>query len=179
MITLRTLRRATAALFIFVAFWMGATARAQGSDDLSALYQQVNQLYQAGKYAEAADVAKRALALAERQSSPEVGTALSYLAWVYSAQSHYADAEPLFKRSLAIHEKAFGSNNLYVERDLHNLAGVYKDQGRSPRLSRCTSKHSRSPRRRSDPTTRASAQTSPVSPSCIASGSVSPRPSPS
>jgi hypothetical protein len=80
----RTLRRATA-LFIFAAFSMGATARPQGSDDLT-LYQQVNQLYQAGKYDEAADIAKRALALEERQSGPEVATALSYLAWVYVAQ---------------------------------------------------------------------------------------------
>jgi outer membrane protein assembly factor BamD (BamD/ComL family) len=51
----QTLRRAIA-LIIFVAFSIGvecSTAKAQHSDDFDALYEQLNQLYQAGKYGEA------------------------------------------------------------------------------------------------------------------------------
>jgi hypothetical protein len=55
----RCLQRAAALVFA-VAFSMGigsATARAQSSDDLDALNQQVQQLYRAGKYPEAANFA--------------------------------------------------------------------------------------------------------------------------
>jgi hypothetical protein len=38
--------------------------------------------------------------------SAEVGAGLSNLAALYQRQERYADAEPLFKRSLAIREKA-------------------------------------------------------------------------
>src|SRR6476619_441018 len=80
-------------------------AQAQGTDDLAALNQQVVKLYQAGKYAEATDIAKRSLVLAEKQSGsdhPDVGQSLNNLAWLYNAQGRYAEAEPLLKRSLAI-----------------------------------------------------------------------------
>jgi tetratricopeptide (TPR) repeat protein len=62
-----------------------------------------------GKYAEAADIAKRELAVAERQFGPDdakVGATLNNLAALYRAQGCYAEAEPLFKRALAIAEKA-------------------------------------------------------------------------
>jgi hypothetical protein len=65
----RRLRRA-AALFFLVALSIGigsASAQPQQSDDLDTLNQQIVRLYQAGKYAEATDIAKRALALAERR----------------------------------------------------------------------------------------------------------------
>ena len=43
-------------------------AGAQGADDLLALNAQVEMLYQAGKYVEATEIAKRSLTLAEKQS---------------------------------------------------------------------------------------------------------------
>jgi hypothetical protein len=44
---------------------------AQGADDLAALDSQVVELYRAERYAEAMEVAKRSLALAERQFGPD------------------------------------------------------------------------------------------------------------
>jgi hypothetical protein len=48
---------------------------------------------------------------------------------LYQAQGRYADAEPLFKRSLAIHEKELGRNHPYVANGLNSLASL-QDQGR-------------------------------------------------
>jgi tetratricopeptide (TPR) repeat protein len=45
-------------------------------------------------------------------------------------QGQYADAEPLYKRSLAIREKALGSDHLDVAQSLNNLAELYQAQGR-------------------------------------------------
>jgi len=39
---------------------------------------------------------------------------LNNLAVVYNAQGKYADAEALYKRALAIYEKAHAANHLYV-----------------------------------------------------------------
>ena len=57
---------------------------------------------------------------------------LHNLAEIYRAQRKYAEAEPLYKRSLAIYEKPLGS----VDRDneastLSGLAKVYQAQGRN------------------------------------------------
>lgn len=48
----------------------------------------------------------------------------------WSSKSRYAEAEPLYKRSLAIDEKALGTKHPYVALDLNNLAGLYQAQGR-------------------------------------------------
>src|SRR3974390_617504 len=45
-------------------------------------------------------------------------------------QGRYADAEPLYKRSLAILEKALGLNDPNVASLLNNLAELYEAQGR-------------------------------------------------
>jgi Tetratricopeptide repeat len=56
---------------------------------------------------------------------PDVAVPLTNLAALYLAQSRYADAEPLFKRSLALREKAFGTNHPDVAFSLNNLAELY------------------------------------------------------
>jgi tetratricopeptide (TPR) repeat protein len=45
-------------------------------------------------------------------------------------QGRYAEAEPLYKRSLAIREKALGPDHPDVALSLNNLAGLYDNQGR-------------------------------------------------
>jgi CHAT domain-containing protein/tetratricopeptide (TPR) repeat protein len=114
--------------------WIGSpTAGAQSSDDLDTLYQQGLQLYQAGKYTEATELAKRGLALAERQfgaDHPKFVKWLSYLGALYEAQGRYAEAEPLMTRALAIDQKALGPDHPDIGTDLNNLAEVYRDQGR-------------------------------------------------
>ncbi|MCV4691476.1 tetratricopeptide repeat protein, partial [Escherichia coli] len=53
-------------------------------------------------------------------------TSLNNLAGLYDAQGQYALAEPLFKRSLAITEKALGPDHPDVATSLNNLAGPYE-----------------------------------------------------
>jgi CHAT domain-containing protein/Tfp pilus assembly protein PilF len=125
-----------AALIVIVACSLvivSITAAAQQSDDLKSLDQQVLQLYRAGKYAEATEVAERALSLAERRFGPDhpiVGGRLNNLAVLYENQGRYADAEPPLKRALAIDEKALGPDNPAVGIDLNSLVVLYRDQGR-------------------------------------------------
>jgi tetratricopeptide (TPR) repeat protein len=58
------------------------------------------------------------------------GYPLISLASLYFNQGRYADAEPLYKRALAIGEKALGVDHPDVAQSLNNLAGLYKEQGR-------------------------------------------------
>ena len=51
-------------------------------------------------------------------------------AQLYHAQGRYAEAEPLFRRSLAIAESALGPDHPDVATSLNNLAGLYRAQGR-------------------------------------------------
>jgi CHAT domain-containing protein/tetratricopeptide (TPR) repeat protein len=124
------------ALIAFVALVASSgptRAQAQGTDDLDALNRQVAQLYQAGKYAEATEIAKLQLAVAERKfraDHPSVAIALNNLALLYQAQGRYAEAEPLYKRTLTTIEKALGADHHNVATPLNNLAELYRAQGR-------------------------------------------------
>ena len=129
--SVRTLAFAGFALLVAMTAGVGSV-RAQ-DDDLDALNQQVVELYQAGKYAEATPIAERMLGLTERRfgpDHPQVGTSLNDLALLYRTQGRYADAEPLYKRVLAIAEKAFGRDHLEVSATLINLAIIYQALGR-------------------------------------------------
>ena len=59
-----------------------------------------------------------------------MATSLNNLALLYYAQGRYAAAEPLFKRSLTISEKALGPDHPSVATSLNNLAWIYDAQGR-------------------------------------------------
>ena len=111
-----------------------ATAHAESTEDLSALNRQVVELYRVGKYAEAILIAQRVLAISEKKAlgpdHPYVAGALNNLAEMYLNQGHYAEAEPLFKRSLSIREKGLGPDHPDVANSLNNLAELYRSQGR-------------------------------------------------
>ena len=47
-----------------------------------------------------------------------------------AGEGRYAEAEPLYQRSLAIWEKALGRDHPDVAVSLNNLAGLYLSQGR-------------------------------------------------
>jgi len=115
---------------------------------LAVLNQKVMELYRAGKYARAALVAQKALQVAEQHFGPDhpaVASGLNNLAYIYNTQGDYANAEPLynrfykrwlaikaeplFKRSLAIWEKALGPDHPDVATSLNNLATLYYQQG--------------------------------------------------
>jgi tetratricopeptide (TPR) repeat protein len=59
-----------------------------------------------------------------------VATSLNNLAEMYEAQGQYAQAEPLYKRSLAIREKALGPDHPDVATSLENMAVLYRNTGR-------------------------------------------------
>jgi tetratricopeptide (TPR) repeat protein len=61
---------------------------------------------------------------------PDVATNLNNLAGLYRAHGRYDDAEPLYKRSLAIFEKALGPDHRDVATSLDNLAALYRAQSR-------------------------------------------------
>ena len=56
--------------------------------------------------------------------------AVAHLALQPGARHQYADAEPLYKRSLAIREKALGPEHPDVATSLNNLADIHKARGR-------------------------------------------------
>jgi CHAT domain-containing protein/tetratricopeptide (TPR) repeat protein len=122
-----------AALIIFAVSLIGLAAwYALGNHEFEMLSARVDALYGAGKYAEATELAQRALVLAEHESGSDakIGVALNNLALLYAAQGRYAEAEPLYKRALTIREKAFGANHPEVAQVLNNLAELYRAQGR-------------------------------------------------
>ena len=61
---------------------------------------------------------------------PDVAVSLANLAEVYAAQRKYAQAEPLFVRSLAIVEKLCGPDAPETARSLGDLAAFYRASGK-------------------------------------------------
>ena len=59
-----------------------------------------------------------------------MAASLNGLAFLYSAQGKYAEAEPLFKRSLAILEKALGPEHPNVATSLENWAKLLRQINR-------------------------------------------------
>ena len=55
---------------------------------------------------------------------------LNNLAELYRTQGKYAEAEPLYHRSLAILEKALGPEHPDVATSLNSLAALYDTQGK-------------------------------------------------
>jgi tetratricopeptide (TPR) repeat protein len=61
---------------------------------------------------------------------PDVAKPLNNLAELNSVQGKYAEAEPLYKRSLAIWEKALGPDHPNVATVCENMAECYKALGK-------------------------------------------------
>ncbi len=90
------------------------------------------QAYQQGNYPEAEKQLVAALKEAEGlgPQDPRLATTLNNLALLYDAQGKYAEAEPLYKRALAIREQVLGPEHRSVATSLSNLAELYKAQGK-------------------------------------------------
>lgn len=70
---------------------------------LGNLYSQVFELYDQGRYSEAADIAKEALKVAENtfgEDHPNVAISLNNLAYLYDCQGNHAQSGPLYRRAL-------------------------------------------------------------------------------
>jgi len=88
--------------------------------------------YQQAVYAKAEKLLLAALKVAKKfgAQDPRLATSLNNLAALYHTQGKYAEAEPLFRRSLAIWEMALGPEHPDVAQSLNNLASLYHNQGK-------------------------------------------------
>ena len=65
-----------------------------------------------------------------RARPPGVALSLNNLAELYRAMGRYAEAEPLYRRSLEVREKRLGPDHPHVATSLNDLASLYEDMGR-------------------------------------------------
>ena len=88
--------------------------------------------YQQGHYEEAENQFVVALKEAEEfgGQDPRLATSLNNLALVYHEQGKYAEAEPLYRRGLAIQEKALGPEHPNVATSLENYAKLLRKTNR-------------------------------------------------
>jgi len=101
-------------------------------DDATVLNNTAISLEEAGDYAGAEPLLRRALAIDEKALGPDhpgVATALNNLAALLQAKGDYVGAEPLFRQALAVDEKALGPDHPNVARDLNNLAALLQAKG--------------------------------------------------
>jgi tetratricopeptide (TPR) repeat protein len=102
---MRRIRSFSVSAAVCTLLWI-VTANASWGQDLKeagVLNTKVMELYNAGQYAEAIPLAQRALSIREKAlgpDHPDLASSLENLAALYSTQQRYADAEPLYKRSL-------------------------------------------------------------------------------
>jgi tetratricopeptide (TPR) repeat protein len=100
--------------------------------EAEALDDEVRRLYQAGKYAEAVPVARRALESREQALGPEhPATALSLnnLGVLLQAMGDLAGALPYYEHALSIDEKTLGPQHPQTARSLNNLGGLLQATG--------------------------------------------------
>src|SRR5215510_6471809 len=86
-------------------------------------------LYQKGEYIRGMAVAMKAMETADRRDDVAVSLSLNIVAKLYAAQARYAEAEPLYKRSIEIQEKTLGSDHPDTAPVINNLATLYTRQG--------------------------------------------------
>ena len=125
-----------AIITILVIFFLSVPKPSQSQESelkkADSLILQSNQLYQAGRYAEAIPLDKEVLAIYENVLGPvhpDVATALNDLALLYQSLGDNTKAEPLYKRSLIIYENTLGPENIEVAATLNNLAELYRSLG--------------------------------------------------
>jgi tetratricopeptide (TPR) repeat protein len=109
-----------------------ATEQDRALAEAHKLFNESVSLRDQGKYAEAIQLAERALAIWEKALGPEhpnVANSLNNLALVHYNKGDYAKAEPLYQRALAIWEKALGSEHPNVATSLNNLAEICRTKG--------------------------------------------------
>jgi tetratricopeptide (TPR) repeat protein len=101
-------------------------------DDGTVLNDLAQSLFEAGDYADAEPLSRRAVAIKEKTLGPDdpsVAASINNLASLLRAEGHYADAEVLYRRALAIREKALGPDSPDVAGSLSNLASLLEATG--------------------------------------------------
>ena len=123
---------------VFTALFLGAGVLYAQTGELKAYLDRGRALAKAEKPEQALPYFLFALELGEKQfgaDSPAVVPLLNDLAEVYATRSDYPDAEPLFKRSLAIQEQELTRYRSGIARTLNNLGSLYEATER-PREAR-------------------------------------------
>src|SRR5262249_15496310 len=120
------------ALTICVALAAGlASGTACLAEGLGAQSARINALGSAGKYSEGIPRAESLLAnLAKGPPTKDLAGVIIRLAELYVDVGGDAEAEPMFKRSLAIMEKVVGIDSADIAIELNNLAALYQRQQR-------------------------------------------------
>lgn len=116
--------------YLALALLLALPAAAQ--EDPGEVYRKAMELFRAEKYQQALPLFRTALDLAEERygaESPLLALDLNNLAEVYRLMGRHADAEPLYKRAIALDESA-GEDNPGLATSLNNLALLYRTQGR-------------------------------------------------
>ena len=127
---------------------LGLSGFAQGNE-WERLIDEARGLRSIKRHDRAAVAAKKALEVAEQAFGPDhpnVATSLTSLASVHVSQGEYEQAEPLYKRFLAIGEKA---GPFAVATNLNKLASAYVSQGQyaqaEPLSKRCAGDDGKGP----------------------------------
>jgi len=99
------------------------------AENLSTQSGKVIALMRAGKYAEALPLAEAMVAQLEKgPPNKDFAGALNNLGQVYADMGRDAEAEPIYKRALAVMEKAAGIDSPDMAPELNNLAALYQRQ---------------------------------------------------
>lgn len=98
---------------------------------LAAQSARINVLRSAGKYSEALPLAQAMVVSLEKTSNNrDLSAALNNLAQIYADQGHDDQAEPIYKRAIALMEKGTGLDGVEIAPVLNNLAALDQRQGR-------------------------------------------------
>jgi CHAT domain-containing protein/Tfp pilus assembly protein PilF len=99
--------------------------------DLSTQSARINALRSAGRYSEALPLAQAMVASLEKTgNNRDLAAALNNLAQIDADQGHDDQAEPLYKRAIALMEKGTGQGSVEIAPLLNNLAALYQRQSR-------------------------------------------------
>jgi tetratricopeptide (TPR) repeat protein len=117
---------------------LGTTCTAPQDTAWDAHVAAAKKAFQQGDYAEAESQFRAALEKAEGFGSqnPRLAISLNNLASLYRVQGRYAEAGPLYKRALAIHEKALGPEHPDVAKALEKYAALLRETGRNAEADR-------------------------------------------
>ena len=125
--------RTFALLAVFSAILLAWVLRAAAQqDNPDALLDQIDNLYEQGKYQEAIPLTEQVVAIYEKSLGPEhpaVATILNNPAELYRIQGRHSEAELRYKQSLEI-KKRLEPDHPDMPVTLNNLALLYKTQGR-------------------------------------------------
>ena len=113
-------------------FWVRWFGGRGGRDEDEGLFVDESDLaFRQGRYGDAEKLLTAAVREAESdgEDSPRLADALANLAEILRAQARYTEAEPLYRRSIAVAEACLGPRDPSLTRPLNGLALVYRAQG--------------------------------------------------